>query len=417
MQRALCSVTAAVLLVGVASAGQSEEWPQFHGPTRDNKSTETGLLKKWPDGGPKLLWTASGLGKGYSSVSIADGLIYTAGKIEKQTFVFAFDTAGRPKWKVASGASWVAGKNMRWAMRYDGSRATPTIREGTAYHVSGQGRLTAFSAQDGREVWTMDLLEQFDAKCPKYGICESVSIDGDKLICCPGGTKGYMVALDRKTGKLIWANTEIKDPVGWCSALILELGGLRQIITMSAKAVFGVDVNTGKLLWRVEHGNVRNNNATDPIFNDGYVYASSGYGGGSILVKLTAAEAGIQAEKVWSSKLLDNHHGGVVLVDGHLYGSGHNSKGWFCLDFMTGEKKYQEPGKGSLTYADGMLYCMSEKGLMSLVEATPSARKVVSSFQVPKGGEGAHWAHPVICGGRLYVRHADKLFVYDVKGK
>lgn len=411
------SICALMCFVGSATDSAATEWSQFHGPNRDNRSTETGLLKVWSEGGPKLLWTATGIGKGYSSVTVADSTVYTAGMVGKQTFVFAFDLGGKLKWKAANGASWQATKKMRWALRFAGSRATPTVHEGVIYHLSELGRLAVLDAHKGEEVWALDLFEQFGAECPKYGLCESVIIDGAKLICCPGGTKGYMVALDKKTGDLIWANMDVPGPVGYCSPIVVDFGEVRQVITLSAKVLFGVDVATGKLLWSVPHGNARNNSATDPIFHKGYVYASSGYGCGSVLVQLTPTDGGIKAEKVWANKLMDNHHGGVLLIDGHLYGTGHNAKGWFCLDFMTGEQKCHARGKGSVTYADGMIYLLSERGLMSLVVPKPDAYEVVSSFKVPSGGEGAYWAHPVVCGGRLYLRHADHLLAYEIKAQ
>lgn len=412
--------TLLVMLVGLLAcqwaAGEPRpEWPCFHGPNRDNKSTETGLLKQWPEAGPKLLWTASGLGKGYSSVTVADGMIYTAGMLGKQTYVFALDLDGREKWRKLNGPSWET--TMRHAVGYAGSRATPTYDEGRLYHASEHGRLTAFDARTGRELWGIDLFKEFDAKVPSYGITESVLIDGDRLICCPGGKKGYIVCLEKKTGKTIWANTEIQDKLGYTSPVIAEFGGRRQILNVTAKSLFAVDAGTGKLLWSVPHGNFRGNSATDPIFHNGHVYASTGYGKGSLLVRLDAAAGAVKAETVWSSKLMDNHHGGVVLLDGHLYGAGDRAKGWFCLDFMTGKQAWNAPGKGSLTYAEGMLYCLEERGTMKLVEATPRAHRIVSSFTVPKGGGGRHWAHPVVCDGRLYVRHADKLFAYDIRAK
>jgi outer membrane protein assembly factor BamB len=283
--------------------------------------------------------------------------------------------------------------------------------------LSELGRLAALDAKSGEEIWHMDLFEKFDAKPPMYGLAESVLIDGDRLICCPGGAKGYMASLEKKTGKIVWANTEIKDSLGYCSPVIAEFGGFRQFVSMSSKAVFGVDAKTGKLLWRVEHGNQRGNSATDPIFHKGYVYASTGYGKGSIVVKLKSVAGGIEAERVWASELMDNHHGGVVLVGGFLYGAGHQSKGWFCLDLPTGKRAWNAQGKGSLTYADGMLYCLEERGTMALVEATPREHRLISSFRLPKGGAGPYWAHPVVCDGRLYVRHADKLFAYDIRGR
>ncbi len=415
LRYALSAVMLGFLLCQSGPDRPGGEWPCFHGPARDNRSAETGLLKEWPEGGPKLLWTATGLGKGYSSVTIAGGGIYTAGMIGKQTYVFALDLDGKQKWRKPNGRSWES--RMRHAIGYTGSRATPTYDEGRLYHLGERGRLAVFDARTGREVWSVDLFERFDAKVPSYGLAESVLIDGERLICSPGGRKGYMVCLAKDTGKLVWANTEMKGAVGYCSGVIAEFGGRRQILSMSAKALFSVDAATGKLLWSVEHGNRRGNSATDPIFHKGRVFASTGYGKGSVVVKLLPTEDGIRAERVWASKLMDNHHGGVVLLDGHLYGSGHQSRGWFCLEFFTGRQAWNAKGKGALTYAEGMLYCLDERGTMSLVRADPDAFRLASSFRLPKGGTGLYWAHPVVCGGRLYVRHADKLFAYDIRAK
>ena len=403
-------------LVSPSASGEpAGEWPCFHGPRRDNKSTETGLLKSWPADGPKLLWGASGLGKGYSSVSVAGGRIHAAGMYRGQTAVVAFDMDGRLLWRKTNGPAWRS--TMSHAVAYDGARGTPTVDDGRVYQLGECGRLAAFDARTGDEVWALDLFKAFGAETPKYGLGESVLIDGDKLICCPGGTKGYMVCLEKKTGKLLWANTEIEGTVGYSSLVPVEFGGFRQLLGMSAKAVYGVDAATGKLLWSIPHANVRENSATDPVFHDGHVFATTGYGKGSILVRLAARAGGIAAETAWSTKLMDNHHGGVVLVDGCLYGAGHEAKGWFCLDFLTGKPAWRADGKGSLTWAEGMLYCLDEKGTMSLVEATPKEYRPVSSFGVPKGGAGLYWAHPVVCGGRLYIRHADKLLAYAIRAK
>ena len=405
----------ALLVPQSAAGGPNRAWPCFHGPKRDNKSTETALLKKWPKDGPKLLWTARPLGKGYSTVTIAGGQIYTAGMIDKRTHVFALDMNGKEKWRRPNGQSWET--TLQYAMSYTGARGTPTCDEGRIYHLGEMGRLAVFDAKTGREIWAIDLFKKFGAKTPKYGLAESVLIDGDRLICRPWGTKGRMVCLEKKTGKVVWANTEIEGTVAYSSCVIAEFGGFRQILSTSSKAVFGVDAATGKLLWSVDHGNRRQNNVTDPIFHKGYVFASSGYGKGSIVVRLKPVTGGIEAEKVWAGQIMDNHHGGVVLLDGRLYGSGHLSKGWFCLDLLTGKQAWNAKGKGALTYADGMLYCLDERGTMSLVKSTPEAFRPVSSFRVPKGGAGLYWAHPVVCGGRLYVRHAGRLFAYDIRAR
>ena len=395
------------------TARTGPEWPCFHGPRRNNTSTETGLLKKWPDGGPKRLWTASGLGKGYSTVSISGGRIFTAGSIDNQTHVFALDMDGKMLWRKLNGPSWST--TQRWAAGYDGARSTPTCDGGRVYHLGEMGRLTAFDAATGAEAWSFNVLERFEGKPAAYGLAESVLIDGDRLICSPAAAKGFIVCLNKADGKTIWANADIPGGAAYSSAVIAEFGGFRQVLGMSSTVVYGVDIETGKLLWSVPHGNQRNNTATDPVFHDGCVYASSGYGKGSVGVKLSAADGGIRAEEVWRSRRMDNHHGGVVRVGDHLYGAGHNDPGWSCLAARTGEVAWNVPGKGSLTAADGMLYCLDEKGTMSLVEATPEAYRRVSSFTVPSGGAGLHWAHPVVCGGRVYVRHADKLFAYDIR--
>jgi outer membrane protein assembly factor BamB len=397
-----------------ACAGAAEpSWPCFHGPDRTNRSPETGLLKTWPEGGPKLLWTASGLGRGYSSVSIADGRIYSAGMIDKQTFVLAFSLEGKPIWKTLNGESWSTTR--RWAIGYAGSRATPTFDDGRVYHLSERGRLACLDAATGKAVWSTDLLKRFDAKVSKYGYAESVLLDGDHLICTPAGEKGVIACLDKTTGRTVWATTGIPGDAAYASPVLAEFGGVTQVLGQTSSRLFAVDRRTGKRLWAVTLENQRDNNCTDPLFHKGHVLASSGYGTGSLLVKLSAADGRIAAKEVWRSALMDNHHGGIVRVGEHVYGAGHQKRGWFCLDLMTGRPLWNARGKGSLTFADGMLYCLDERGTISLVEATPKALRVAGSFDVPKGGSGLYWAHPVVCGGRLYVRHADKLYAYDVK--
>ena len=405
-----------LVLSGCTSLAHDEyEWHCFHGQDRINKSSETGLLKEWPEGGPKLVWTVSGLGEGYCSVSIAEGYLFTAGMVDKQTYVLAFDLNGKQVWKKPNGKSWET--TLSWARTYTGARSTPTYDNGIVYHLGELGQLTAFDYKTGNKIWSMELREQFDADIPEYGYSESVYIDGDQLYCNPAGNKGYIVCLDKNNGNLIWANREIPGTVGFSSSVLFDFGGYRQIAGLSSNSFYGVDSKTGKLLWLVNFENDRSNNITDPIFYNGYVFASTGYGKGSILIRLTPSGKEIIPDIVWQTNLMDNHHGGVILHDGYLYGAGHNARGWFCLDFMTGSQMWKSNGKGSLTYADGMLYCLDERGIMTLVKATPEKYIEVSRFEVQKGGKGMHWAHPVVCGGRLYIRHTDKLFAYDIKGE
>ncbi len=397
-------------------ANNNINWSCFHGPKRDNLSTEIGLMQAWPQDGPELLWTVSGIGHGYSSVAIVGERIFTAGMIDKQTYVAALSLNGKQLWQRLNGKSWEASKQQPWAVPYAGSRGTPTVDGDTVYHLSELGRLTAFDVHTGEQKWHKELLETFNAERPEYGYSESVLIHGDVLFCCPGGSGGYMIALEKTTGRTLWVNTDIKDAVGNSSPVFAEIDGIEQVITMSANRVVSFDPKNGRLLWDYTFGNKRQNNITDVIINKGLVYASSGYGKGSILLRPQRQPDGkFVVKSVWTSDLLDNHHGGVLLLNGHLYGAGHEARGWFCLDFNTGRKMWQSPGKGSLAYADGRLYCLNERGTMSLVKATPESWEEVSSFRLPRGGKGLYWAHPVICGGRLYVRHSDQLFTFDIR--
>ena len=395
-----------------ATAQKTFEWPCFHGPNRTNKSAETGLMKHWPKEGPVLLWTASGLGEGYSSVSVAGGHLYTAGMYDGHTYVFCFDLDGKPVWKMPNGIAWST--TMPHARAYTGSRSTPTYDNGVIYHLGELGVITAFNALTGEEIWHKNLVYDFDAELPEYGYTESVLIDGDHLFVRPFGKKGFQVCLNKTNGALIWANTEISGKAGYSSVVITEFGGYRQIIGSSSDCYYSVDTQTGKLLWKVHVVNKQELNNTDAVVYNDYVFISSGYGKGSTLIKLKASGKGLVPETVWQSALMDNHHGGVILDKGYLYGAGSNSKGWFCLDFLTGKQLWKADGKGSVTFANDMLYLLDERGTLRLVRATPDKFEISGEFKVPEGGTGMYWAHPVICSGVLYVRHADKLFAYDI---
>lgn len=429
MKRYLSTATVVLLSCLTVSAAAGEkavvgdgptavpEWTQWRGPARDNISKETGLLKKWPEGGPKLLWTATGCGFGYSSVAVAGGMIYTAGTTENQSFVVAFDYKGQQKWKSPNGTPWKASPKMKWARNYNGARCTPSVSDGLVYYLNELGRLAAFEAGTGKEVWAIDITKEFEAKFPVWGYSESMLIDGDNLVVYAGGKKGSLAAVNKKTGKVVWTNTKIGEPIAYCTPILVEDKGLRQIISMSGISVFGVDAGTGDLLWKVGFKTKHNINVSSPIYKDGLVFVSNGYGGGSMLVQLNVEGKKVTPKEMWRIKAPDNHHGGVVLVGDHVYASGHNKKGWYCVDFKTGKTAYSDRSveKGAITFAEGMLYLYGKDGSVALVKANPERFELVSRFKAPKGGEGAYWAHPVVCDGRLYLRHADKLFAYDIK--
>jgi len=410
-RRPLVSCVVGAALAVAAGAGRGAEWPQFHGPRRDNLSAETGLLKQWPPGGPKLLWTAKGIGHGFSTVAIAGGLIYTAGNIGPDTVITALDLDGKTQWTAKNGP---ADKHDR-----PGTRSTPTLDGDRLYHESSDGDLACLEAKTGKAVWSLNILKKFAGRQPSWGLAESPLIDGNKVICVPGGVNAGLAALDKMTGETAWVCKETTDKPGYASPIAIECGGIRQVVTMMEKSVVGVRADTGKLLWRVPHVAYADETVSTPIFHDRFVFVSTLGPGASQCIELSGEGDGIAAKAAWQSKALDSHHGGVLLLDGYLYGSATRGK-WLCLELKTGKVIYDADGvgKGSLTYADGMLYTYSENGgAVGLVKATPEGHQLVSQFRIPAGGQGPCWAHPVVCGGRLYLRHGDFLYCYGIKAQ
>ncbi len=396
--------------LSAAEPGTPAEWPEFHGPRRDNISTEKGLLKRWPEGGPRMIWKYSQCGTGYSGFAIVDGMIFTAGDFDDDEMLFALTTDGKPVWKSRNGESWQGSS--------PGCRATPTYVDGVLYHMNPTGTIGAFEAKSGKPVWSVNLKSRFGTRFGTWAMSENLAVDGDKVFCMPGGAKGSVVALDKRTGKTIWANAEMDGRAAYCSPVVVTHGGTRQLITMTQRAAVGIDVKTGKLLWSHPHGRY-GQNTTPPTYHDGHVFIACGHSAGGRLLKIHPDSRSVT--QVWYKKEFDNCHGDVILVDGRLYGCGCRlgGKSLFCVDFLTGETKHSDRslGKISLTCADGMLYSLSNKREMSLLEITPEGFKVVSQFKIPKGGEGPSLCHPVICGGRLYLRHDQCLYVYDIKAK
>jgi len=416
MLRSLPTIRKYILIIMLISgpaaraAGPEAFWPQFHGPNRDNLSAEKGLLKKWPQNGPALLWTAQGLGHGYASVSVASGKIYTAGNMENNTVITALNTDGKIVWQVPNGPAWTKDR--------PGTRATPTIDGDRLYYQSPLGELVCLDAGSGDRIWQVNVLDKFQSKPAQWALCESLLVDGEHLICSPGGPQTCMAALDKKTGSLVWQAPSTGELAGYGSPILATHQGLRILITLTAKALIGVNADTGALLWHVKHESYADENILMPIYRDGCVFVST-LQAGSVKWKVNVKDGKASPEELWRTQELDNHHGGVLLLDGTLYGNStfRNSNLWVCLDWQTGRSKYTAKGvgKGSLTYADGMLYMLSEEGLMGLVRPTPTGLELISSFPIPKGGEGPSWAHPVVCGGRLYLRHDDFLYAYALR--
>lgn len=388
---------------------EAASWPEFHGPGRSNISPETGLLKKWPAGGPPLVWKYSACGQGFSGVTIAEGKIFTAGDFDDDEMVLALDLAGRPLWKTPNGRSWVGAS--------PGSRTMPTYSDGVVYHMNVHGRLAAFAAATGRPLWAVDLPERFDAQHGVWGFAENVIVEGDKVLCMPGGSKGRVVALDKRTGQTLWANTDIEHTAAYCSPAVIEYRGVRQLVSMTQKSVVGVEVATGRLVWSAPFVPRSPQNALTPVFHDGYVFIACGHSSGGTVLKIDPDAR--SAATVWYRKDLDNCHGGALFLDGKLYGCGcrQGGKNFYCVDFLTGNTRQLDKslGKVGITCAEGMIYALNHRGMVSLLAATPDGFAVASQFDLGKRPDNSYLAHPVVCGGRLYLRGDQDLFAYDIR--
>ncbi|HEU4595153.1 MAG TPA: PQQ-binding-like beta-propeller repeat protein [Pyrinomonadaceae bacterium] len=396
-------------LSAVASAQTKADWPQWRGPNRDGVSKETGLLKQWPKDGPPLVRKLTGAGRGYSSLAFADGLIYTMGLRGEREYVIAFDLAsGKEAWATAHGAAF---KNDRG----DGPRGTPTVEGGRVYSLGGNGDLSALDARTGKLIWGMNVLQKFGGSNITWGISESPLILGEKILVNAGGPGASVVALNKKDGSLIWKSQS--DRSGYSSAMPVEVGGKTQVVFFTHTRVVGLDLADGKLLW--EYPRAANNvaNAATPVVRGNRVWVSSDYGNGGGLVELKPGERGaVAAREVYFTKDMRNHHSSSILIGEHLYGF---SGGILtAMHFDTGEIAWRDRsvGKGSLVFADGHLYCLSENGVVGLVEATPEAYREKGRFSIPQDSLPT-WTHPVVAGGHLYLRDQDVIYDFDVRQK
>jgi outer membrane protein assembly factor BamB len=397
--------------VALTAAG---DWPQFRGPNRDGASAETGLLQDLPPGGPPLAWKATGLGIGYSTVSVVGKRIYTIGEDTNSSSVVALNTAdGKKVWSAKLGKPGAPG-----TPAFEGPRATPTVEGGVLVAVGQWGELVCLDSATGKELWRKDYDKDFGGKRPQWGYAESPLIDGDKVVITPGGAEGAVVALNKKTGAVIWRSKEFTDAPHYSSLIVAEIGGVRQYIQLTAESVAGIAAADGKLLWRAPRkGKVAV--IPTPIYSDGYVYVTSAYGVGCNLFKVSEAGGKFTTEEVYANKVLGNKHGGVIKVGDFVYGHA-DDKGWTCQNFKTGDAKWQanSPGKGSIIYADGRFFLRAEdKGTVVLIEATPDGFREHGRFEQPNRSDKKAWPYPVIAAGKLYLRDMDMLLCYDVKAK
>lgn len=404
------ALIAAVCCLCAPSAWPAD-WPHFRGPARDGKSADTGLLQQWPVGGPELVWAKEDLGHGYGSVVVVGDTLYVTGLNDKTGYIYALDVKGSEKWKVAYGPDWTGDR--------PGTRSTPTIYEGMLYIMSSHGRVVCFDAQTGEEKWAVDTIKDSGARNIRWGMTESLLVEGDKLICTLGGAAVGMAVLNRKTGKTIWTCKEIGEKSAYCSPFLVRRGKHAIIVTLTAKSMVGVDLENGKLLWKVAHPAKYDIQAVAPVYQDGRFYVTSGYGGDRGLM-LELSEDGTKITRKWTDKKLDCHHGGVIVHEGYIYGSGDRNSGgkWVCMELKTGKvvAEIAAVRKGSIAYADGKFYGYGERGSVGLINASPTDFRMISSFKITKGAK-QHWAHPVIANGRLYIRHDHALMAYDIKAQ
>lgn len=409
MRQWITRFAAVLFLVLCASHAAASDWPQFHGPNRDQKSTETGLLASWPAGGPKQLWAFEQLGAGYGSASIVGDRIYVTGEEKGMGHLYCLDRKGKLLWKKPYGPEYDQ-------KRYRGSRTTPTITDGKAYLFSAHGRLACLDATDGKELWAVDTAKTLGARPLRWGINESILIEGDMAVCTPGGSGATFAAFHKDTGKPIWTTPDIGEASGYCSPMATDHGDRRMLISCTATHAVGVDLKDGKLLWKEKRNPKYGIQAVTPIYKDGMVFVTSGYGVGSDMYKLNAA--GTASSRAWASKEMDNHHGGVVEVDGFIYGSRDKFRvhPWPVLEWSTGKMVGGAPfvKKGAVLYADGKLIGYGENGQVGLATIDKGALKEVSSFRL-KQGDQEHWAHPSLANGVLYIRHGNALVAFQVK--
>ncbi|HTU92429.1 MAG TPA: PQQ-binding-like beta-propeller repeat protein [Gemmataceae bacterium] len=418
----LCVISPVVMPIPAAPAPKpvsNHDWPEWRGANHDNVSMETDLLKSWPKKGPNLLWTFADAGIGYSGLAIVGNRLYTMGGDEKNDFILTVDTDNHKKvWSTPIGPYVRNGYG-------SGPRGTPTVDDGHVYALSSSGDLVCLKTEDGQKVWSVSLTSELGGGRPVWNYSESPLVDGNQVICSPGGSQGTMAALDKKTGQVLWRSKELTDAAGYSSAVPVTVGGVRQYVQLTMKGVAGIAATDGRLLWYYRNPKYRTAVIPSPIVHDNYVYAAAGYGAGAVLLKLTPNGEGTKVEQLYNEdamRLMDNKHEGVVRVGDFVYGWSDRG-GWTCQEFATGKKMWQSKafGKGSLTCAGGMLYCYSEDtGTMALVPASPNGWREMGRFTIPRHTKRREfrnniWTYPTLANGRLYLRDQELIFCYQVK--
>jgi outer membrane protein assembly factor BamB len=411
MLPALCLV-----LFPYITRGQISQW---RGEQRNGHFPGTGLMQQWPEEGPPLVASVEGMGRGFSMPVAYNGIVYVTGSRDSMEYLSAVDLEGNLLWSKPYGAA--------WDRSFPEARTAPTILENKAYMVSGGGIIACVDIETGDVIWSVDGFRKFEGCCGEWGIAESPLVIDDMVIYTPGGHLTTMVALERHSGETVWMTECLQDTTAYVSPILVNYAGKKMIVQVTARSILGVDAEDGTILWRYRYYDLRTPlwhkwapviNCISPIYHRGKIYVTSGYNHVGVMLELNGEGTGVS--EVWVDSVLDCHHGGVVLLDGCIYGANwtDNSHGdWCCIEWETGRTMYVKPWevKGSVI-TDGLrLYCCDERrGNMALVEGNPEDFRIISSFRIPEGS-GPYWAHPSIYGGRLLFRHGDVLMIYRIK--
>jgi len=387
-------------------SGQATQW---RGPERNGIYKETGLLKRWPEKGPEMLWSFEGLGAGHGSVGIGKDKLYILGMPDTIGVLYAFDYSGKLLWKREYGPE--------WHVNYTGARSTPVIIDNRLYFESGMGTIFCYDANTGKKIWSADLMKKFDAKNITWGMAESLLINGDIIYCTPGGKEHNVAALNRFTGETIWTSPGNRQPAAYCSPVLVKHNKATLLVTMTSESIIGIDALTGQFYWQVPQFQGNKIHANTPVYSKGIIYCSSESAKTNAgIVALKLSEDGRSVTTIWRNENFKNLMGGIIVKDAYIYGSLYRKSQWCCLDASDGRILYSSDklGDGNIIFADGMFYCYSEKGEMALVSANPSSFDVISKFMIALGTD-QHWSHPVIYKGKLYLRHGNALMVYNIK--
>ena len=396
-------------LLGFPPETLSGQISQWRGPHRNGIYSETGLLKKWPEKGPEMVWSFEGLGAGHGSAGIARDKIFILGMPDSTGVLYAFNYNGKLLWKKKYGPE--------WNETYVGTRSTPVIIDDRVYFESGRGTVYCYNANTGEKIWSVDLLQKFTAKNITWGMAESLLIEKDHLYCTPGGKENNIVALNRFTGETIWTSPGNRQPAAYCSPILVKHKNASLIVTMTAESIVGVDAVTGKFYWQVPQFQGNKIHANTPVYSEGRIFCSSDNAKtNSGLVALRLSDDGKSVTTEWRNESFKNLMGGIIVKDGYIYASLYGKNLWCCLSVTDGRILYSSDklGDGNIIMADGLFYCYSEKGEMALVSAGTSSFNIISKFRIPLGTD-QHWSHPVIYQGKLYVRHGNALMAYKIK--